>query len=305
MKRMRLIRRRMPVRSRKVIGKIAQTRWVPVALAWGKPRRALPALRLARAQVASFHKWAPQLHLHLAVPAITSRPRLPGTMHPGKTSSIVWRKFDTRVFRRLPVERDVELLTQHGPAERSADRALTRFNRLRETEWHRFERIFRKGALPSRPAADRHTAKPMRLNEPRQRLARAIDFTWLPRLRRSVAAVRTEIRSPQLVLHSARTIAPLSSNDRGSERPLRTPDMVWRRQAEGAPGGAMELSASGPGPFATATSFPSAPKSWQSSETADAVRPQLLDSALMDRVAEDVMGRVEKRIRIERERRGV
>jgi hypothetical protein len=41
------------------------------------------------------------------------------------------------------------------------------------------------------------------------------------------------------------------------------------------------------------------------SEPAERTSRQMLDPALIDRVAEDVIGRVERRMRIERERRGV
>lgn len=88
-------------------------------------------------------------------------------------------------------------------------------------------------------------------------------------------------------------------------RPSRAPDMVWRKETEEQSAGTPEQWARAVAASVPATSAPAAPISWPAPEAVEALRPRLLDSALIDRVAENVIGRVEKRIRIERERRGM
>ena len=81
--------------------------------------------------------------------------------------------------------------------------------------------------------------------------------------------------------------------------PLRASDLVWRKRADDPSSGTAERSLGTlAGSAAPAINSPHPARSAPAPETIDALRPRLLDPALMDRVAEDVIGRVEKRIRI-------
>jgi hypothetical protein len=126
--------------------------------------------------------------------------------------------------------------------------------------------------------------------------------------------------------HARRTISPISQRRRArgtASRPAsapaqrRTIDTIAHRPAElvwAAAAGAANAPAS---PFTTrgashavATPAPATPASVRA-ETAVTSRAQqpsrttVLDPALVDRLADDVIKRVERRIRIERERRGL
>jgi hypothetical protein len=91
---------------------------------------------------------------------------------------------------------------------------------------------------------------------------------------------------------------------RAAARPLRAPDLIWRKEAGEPPAVAAEPLAQVFAPSAGGLAAPAAPLPVASPEGIAGQRQRMLDAALMDRLAEDVIGRVEKRIRIERERRG-
>jgi hypothetical protein len=81
--------------------------------------------------------------------------------------------------------------------------------------------------------------------------------------------------------------------------------LVWRTESSTFAADAVERSISAAtSPVATFVT-PATAHFERSSATAETAPSRVLDPALMDRLAEDVMGRVERRIRIERERRGV
>jgi hypothetical protein len=94
-------------------------------------------------------------------------------------------------------------------------------------------------------------------------------------------------------------------------RLTRSPELVWRALVAGATSvleerarvhRRMEVPAQPPHiepPRAATQARSSAPR------VKDDVRSMLLDPALVDRLADDVIRRVERRIRIERERRGI
>ena len=90
------------------------------------------------------------------------------------------------------------------------------------------------------------------------------------------------------------------------QMPVRRIEFVWRTEPDlkvGEAGGRSSLGATAAAlPQAAASSFHSPEKL---PSIVPSIQQRVLDPALIDRVAEDVIGRVERRIRIERERRGV
>lgn len=116
-----------------------------------------------------------------------------------------------------------------------------------------------------------------------------------------------------MLVHRLRQLAAaLPGSDRAdapraryaAARPQRSADLVWRvRSEERAPA----IIESPVREFAMAGAFTSpaaAPPGWQG-QSASTTRPAPIDAATVDKIAEDVIGRVERRIRIERERRGL
>jgi hypothetical protein len=98
--------------------------------------------------------------------------------------------------------------------------------------------------------------------------------------------------------------SPMASKRVVAKRP---PELVWRAPAKAA-GPLHEMAATeANGPAMTAiraTSFRTG-GSAEASQAAAIARPMPIDPSLMDRLAEDVIRRVERRNRIDRERRGI
>lgn len=125
--------------------------------------------------------------------------------------------------------------------------------------------------------------------------------------------VRSLAPGPAMLVHRQRQlVAVLSGSDRtdtpraryAAVSPQRSADLVWRvRSEERAPAiiesPVRELAMAG-----AFTSPAAAPPGWQG-HSASISRPAPIDAATVDKIAEDVIGRIERRIRIERERRGL
>jgi hypothetical protein len=84
-------------------------------------------------------------------------------------------------------------------------------------------------------------------------------------------------------------------------------DLIWRTESEPWLAEAFERSVNAAVATVAASGSvqPSPTSTQQSTASAEIHSRQMLDPALVDRLAEDVMGRMERRIRIERERRGI
>ena len=107
-----------------------------------------------------------------------------------------------------------------------------------------------------------------------------------------------------------RTVAPpVRRNDAIAPTPSRRPpELVWRAQPKSiAVGeGPERLSMTSPRPSARVHPIPdSAPADAARAARLPAGKPDYPDAAQLDRLADDVIRRVEKRVRIERERRGL
>lgn len=95
--------------------------------------------------------------------------------------------------------------------------------------------------------------------------------------------------------------------------PAAAPSLVWRKPSPSAPEGAAHpLDRDRESPTTSARANASASQADKvptvaimAQQAHEAVRANLLDSAVADRLADDVIRRVEKRLRIERERRGL
>ena len=114
---------------------------------------------------------------------------------------------------------------------------------------------------------------------------------------------RTDLAHPRAVVGTVRASEPAQA--RSAE-----PELVWRRSARGANDPAIDGVDE---PASSDRSRFDAPRNQASSHAAggavaaEARAPVIarLDPALIDRLADDVIRRVERHIRIERERRGV
>jgi hypothetical protein len=87
--------------------------------------------------------------------------------------------------------------------------------------------------------------------------------------------------------------------------PFSSPALIWRSADQAQALQAIERSIASAAPMSMSAGSSLVAPFEQVSEPMERASRQVLDPALIDRVAEDVLGRVERRIRIERERRGV
>lgn len=87
--------------------------------------------------------------------------------------------------------------------------------------------------------------------------------------------------------------------------PVRSPELVWRIEAEASEAERADRTLTMPGAASLQGARLIEDRAERLPAAAIAAQARLLDPALIDRVAEDVMGRFERRMRIERERRGV
>jgi hypothetical protein len=87
--------------------------------------------------------------------------------------------------------------------------------------------------------------------------------------------------------------------------PLRPPELVWRIASEAAGSDPMECSGGTSSVPLMAMARSEPVPVGQAPMAVAGAQEKMFDAALMDRVAEDVIGRVERRMRIERERRGI
>lgn len=145
----------------------------------------------------------------------------------------------------------------------------------------------------------------------------------------AIAPIVTSVRAPETTVSAQprrRAIMTLANPERESRgaptqatsKPMRSPaavaSLVWRKSTSPAPVQVDEQSIAEsdstpararPGsPPPIGSTAPPVP-AFTAQQTREAVRANLLDSAVADRLADDVIRRVEKRMRIERERRGL
>lgn len=302
----RLILPRMRARPQATILARQRAAWTRLALTWRRTARAFaPVMSRPGIRPVPWHGWAPHFHLHFAIPAISiaSTPR--GTLLPRVSTAILWRTINTQVSTRLPLVRDASTVERSGLKERFERQTVTRTNRSTKSGRREVIRHLRSAALPARGLA-----RPVRgqAAAPRQPPAFPGPATAVPGPdRRPAATVLLDRSALNLAPRHPFSPEPCGRFERPPARQFRAPDLIWRTSSDDPSGGAAAYATrvhmASPGPVAALphATIPQAPPI----STDATLRQRMFDPALIDRVAEDVLGRVEKRIRIERERRGV
>lgn len=279
----------------------ASARWRPLTLAWRSLSRA--AMRRAHVHRANVrNQWSPrftvQLKLGFIVPAQTKRLSIATSF----ASAIVRRHWLTHLTALRQI-----LQRPPGAADRlRVDRILrnlaARDRLIRTATQTEVRRIF-KTRPPPAPAA-RAAGRSVE-SAPGARRTRSFPAVELISMRRSHHMLRTSRHVAHattatrldLVLAPGR-LAPVQGLSRA-------PELVWRADGEPVTLDAIERSISAATSSAVPFGGPNPPQVEQLSGPHGSPAAGKLDPALLDRVAEDVIGRVERRIRIERERRGV
>jgi hypothetical protein len=274
-----------------------------IALGWRKTarahRRGVPA-RPGRLTARQY--WSPHFHLHFDIRSASVRYTAPGRAARDKpATTILWRRIENRLAALLPVLRTTSTRDWRSIAHRVERSLLTRRHHHLETHRSEVVRLLRTAAMP--PGSIRRPAPP---ESAAPILHRHLLAVAAPA--RRAAPLTLETRLPGRARRGA--ASPLGETERRPAvpgAPLRPPLLVWRSEAGERPAEVAErvawaaAASVSPLPAGAAATQPS----WPPAEALEALRPRLIDGALIDRVAEDVIGRVEKKIRIERERRGV
>lgn len=272
--------------------------WLAVSLCWRKSARLLhsAAPRAGATTARSMHQWT-SFHLHLALsPEQDIRPRgaVTGTL-PGAPR------------QARPPRQDI-LYSRHMVARHTLIHRTRRQHEPTRSRRPLRPQIRMLPALPKSPA----------------RIAPAMH---VPRATKAAIGATGAFAAPP---QAPNATAPLLSGGAGhasagpaqassaAPPPARTPataqELIWRKQAAHGPADAATLRAQDLGqgaapavPMALGAASAANPAQTNApvgQQLRETVRGNLLDGPTADRLAEDVLRRVEKRLRIERERRG-
>jgi hypothetical protein len=161
-------------------------------------------------------------------------------------------------------------------------------------------RLFRTGCVPiraARPLASRAASFSRRGADARK-------ICGTPYLMHRTHSEIFERRAVSMIIRNRAELPLEKPVSRFAAPPPRGQQLVWRMDSQAAMidaierGIGTEIASAAPLVAASATQLTQSPAPPEFSPA------RMLDPALIDRVAEDVIGRVERRIRIERERRG-
>ena len=277
--------------------------WKPLSLVWRKPRRFFP-LAVAPTPAIGVHQFcSPRFHLHFNFAISRSRLERHIAAPALSVTTIIWRRLDARLTSMLPVVRALSSTEWRSTAHRIQCERVTQQRTIRESAFTEVKRTYRNARLAAR-AAD--GALPFRLANSTVLVSRARTPASARHIRNpATAPFGLELKAAHPRQHNP-TPLPASVRIAGaSSAPFRSPELVWRADAEARTIEAVERHMNAAAAFAPTP--PAAPTlaSQHAPAAVETLQPRALDPALIDRVAEDVIGRVERRIRIERERRGV
>lgn len=300
--RRRIAPRRPIVRIRAPRVAAFRPQWRPIGLMWRNRATVMPAHRVQGGKTVVRTDWSPRfaMHFHFAMALARHATRRARVRQP----IITWRPLQSQLTSALPLKRafsEIGWQRQINHYLRTASSRLLIRHKANSSEIHRTFRaddgprrlghpiLCYAAQRPGRPAlaiASAHASAPVVSLAPP---------TWRKQAPMTFALGRK--RDASNVVNKA-AVAP--------QMPLRRIEFVWRADPDLKAGEAGERSLIGATtpvlPQAAAPSFHS-PE--QLPSIVSSIQQRVLDPALIDRVAEDVIGRVERRIRIERERRGV
>ena len=270
--------------------------WRPLLLCWPRrPARVVPGVAQARSR-ANPQPHHTSVHLHFVLPAAPAAP--PTTGSSARLSSMITRSGPADREQLPP--RQFMLQRLHPLSAVTRRELVHASSQLRERV--RMANVSSTVVIPIQRITSMVIAKGATLPIPPPRVELAGCAMYPARA--------TETRPPTVV---PREPAPRRGSRRAApfahvfEPPM---PLVWRKseppipEPAAAAGGAASPTAT---PVATPAmrNIPPAAPAYAPQQVREAVRANLLDGAVADRLADDVIRRVEKRLRIERERRGL
>ena len=278
------------------------TSWKPIALTWRRASRATRPCVLTAGGAVARHNWSARFNLHIHLAFDAHAPTVRSGARVVTRSPIMWRQSHAH-FTSL-----------HMRVRSALPPAARHFVNLRLSEVATHERsicaagrpeigkVFR-AYIPPAPARSIGSIKSSAVG-PGPNHGRVVTET---------ATLTHHMRSSSWSRHRTTRLTwrmPVEQQFGQGAPPtvasaFRAPDLVWRTGSQAMMVDALERSI-GVATSAVAPSGAARTPQFEQSAAPMGISPvRTLDPALIDRVADDVIGRVERRIRIERERRGV
>jgi hypothetical protein len=276
--------------------------WSPEALRWrrARPRRNAQMHRVGPPFVA---QWFTQFHMHFAIAAASVRERAE------KTRSIHHFAMERRSVR-LIVDRPSASSVVILPLPDRPRASLVHRIVVQRAHSHR-EMMLRQSTLHlSFRRAERTTVTNLEFRQ--EPATRTTPHAAIEARGKAHSPPRPIAPVPPAIARAHRKTLVRTAREpeaRPQLPPIRTPELAWRKPERSSPEAEPDrVSETAMRSFAqrpdTSFSNPPPQTAWQTQSVASG-RPLALDSATVDRLAEDVIRRVERHIRIERERRGV
>lgn len=302
--------------------------WLPISLRWRSTRRRIENNRAGRAGATAMARsvWLPQFHLHFDVPA-SDRTRHDESA--GITALAAIREARRIVINRYWTSIRAATLTMQSPRAHRLPH-LFHAGVVAVPKVHPSVAAVRRWPLSPmlstivRPSADRsrpHVIEPRpSADRSRPRLVEAIRNAVSPRTssveRTQSFDTRAPIRPRELPAFRPRSssVADAARRDPAASTPsppksVRPPELVYRRELRARTQTIDEQSHPSPTASSPGSSACSIAPETSADATPRAIRAPLrvtdLDPGLLDRLTDDVIRRVERRVRIERERRGL
>ncbi len=303
--------------SRRGSGRGQREGRLPVALRWRRERRRLEKGKVGatRAAAAVGAAWRPQLHLHFDA-RVSVHPLRGPSPRSGPAAPI-------REARRLVLERHwlSVRLTPHAARPRQANASSGALRpdsppsrKVRATE----PVAARSPGLPfGRVIQARVAYRPPRpLGHPAQDGVHAGTSSG-QRARPLAARTMIRQRGPEVVPTRGRAIGNTDPRPMSAKKPSQAqpghppPALVWRRARQNSTEATGEVTRPDAPPFPRHAAAPSsegqdaAPGAPARTERSAALQVTNLDPGLLERLTDSVVRQVERRVRIERERRGI
>ena len=282
---------------------IAAVRWRPPTLTWRKLGRSILRQLTPTNRWIAHTRFSPRFSLHLSLASILSMSgrRLARTSASGRAT--VRRDWIERVTSLHRLLRSFVTGTESRRLiERTTREVATRTCPVPASHRLQVRTIFQTQRLASR------VRSPNRTNSERRRTAYQTRSSVLTaatsvHLRRRTFGTDHVVAGSVAAQHADLVLARTLPSPRAVL--ARPPQLVWRNEPQPYPLEAIERSITAATAAAAPFSGVSAPRAEPMNAPHGLSPSGKIDPALIDRVAEDVIGRVERRIRIERERRGI
>jgi hypothetical protein len=287
-----------PKRGRRV-GR-SRANWNPPTMTWRRTSIATAGRAVLMRHMIIRHQWSPRFNLRIEFKSYA--PRLPRllALPPLRAPAILWRHSPGRQSS-IRTTRRALCLDRSWHLENRTIHDVAAYRRTISATFHQTTTAIRRHRSMPSPALHHAVwlAEPAR---PPIHLRRPLDAVIPARRSPLASSTRYRVNGHKPADQSDMVFARSELQLRRES--IRTPELVWRSEAQGQRFESLERSSSvAISPVPSLGAAASAPLELLPSSLGSPVAG-MLDSALIERVADNVIGRVERRIRIERERRG-